>query len=168
MRGLDAWLDPILSDSVLSLTNEHRENLRSVVRFGSTTEFIKYDTDVDVLLLFDELPHRRSRHHLLDAWETETNKRLGALAEEGFNLSLSLLLRTVSEARWWSKIYLDMVDHSVVYLDRSGEFRRIREGMSRWMKTHHARKESYHGLPVWRYPLDQADVDLLELSRVTH
>lgn len=162
MSGLEEWLDPVLTDAVSALVQEHSSNLRSVVRFGSTTEFIKYDTDVDMLLIFEKLPHRRERHELLASWERETNERLGALSRLGFNLSLSVLPRTLEEARWWSKIYLDMVEHSTVYFDRMSDFKRIRRRMAEWIKTNQATKKPVHGLPVWTYPLENTHVDLFE------
>ncbi len=165
MSGLEQWIDPIFSESIASLRAKHDENLLSVVRYGSTTEFIKYETDVDLLLVFRKLPHRRERHTFVSDWEDLVNSRLMLLKSEGFQLQLSPMLRSLEEARRWSKIYLDMTDHSVIYFDAGNTFRRILAGMDSWIKQHAASKQLVNGMPVWKYPIVETEVDLLDRVR---
>jgi hypothetical protein len=164
MGGLDSWLEPILQESMTILLRDHGENLLSVVRFGSTTQFIKYETDVDILLIFRDLPHRRQRHDHLQAWEDATNLRFSSALPQGFDLVLSPQMRSCEEAKSWSKLYLDMAENCSVVYDPKGIFAQILEQTRHWMRIHSARKTWLNGLPVWRYPLEATgavfDLDL--------
>ena len=162
MSGLDQWLDPILKATLPILLREQGSNLLSVVRFGSTTQFIKYNTDVDMLLIFDSLPERRNRQDVIRMWEQQTNERLAQLEHDGFQLQVSPLLRTLHEAKHWSKIYLDMIQHHATVYDPLGVFAGILAHMEQWVRIHCAQRVLINGLPVWRYPTEATGICFVE------
>ena len=162
MSGLDQWLDPILKVTLPILLREHGSNLLSVVRFGSTTQFIKYQTDVDMLLIFGSLPHRRKRHDVARTWEDQTNEKLAQLKSCGFEMQVSPQLRTLHEAKHWSKIYLDMIDHHSIVYDPLGVFSGILAQVDQWVQAHDAHRVVVNGLPVWRYSTEATGVCFVE------
>jgi hypothetical protein len=158
MNDPNTWLDKIFKESLPTLLRDQESNLVSVVRFGSTTQFIKYSTDVDVLLIFRELPHRRERHALVELWENEINSQLLLVSLRGFDMRLSLQLRTLREAKHWSKIYLDMTEHCSIVHDPAGLFAGILEQMKCWIENHGAQKNHFNGMPIWTYPMGPTSV----------
>jgi predicted nucleotidyltransferase len=133
------------------------EQLISVVQFGSTIrrDVLKTESDVDLLLIFESLPHRRDRHEIFESWEFSTQRSLSEFQKKGLSLHLSAQFKTREEAKQWSKIYLDMIYFHSILIDKDDFFLTILQKMKVWTQKNNACRLRMGDLWYWKYDATQ-------------
>jgi predicted nucleotidyltransferase len=87
---------------------------------------MRRDSDIDLLIVVDELPKSRlRRQELFEEVEALIEGDLKRLWAEGLYITFSPLMKTVEEARKLSPLYLDMVDDAIILFDREGFFKEV-------------------------------------------
>lgn len=116
--------------------------LRVVIHFGSTVRRpLKYETDVDLLVIFDRLPDgaiARSAH--IEPAEVELAATLGRTLPPDYHIEPSVKLKTAAQFEAFSLLYLDMVECSRILFDVRGDARRILDKTAEWIKKSGARR----------------------------
>lgn len=141
MDGTDKTVDDIfekmIASFVAALQADHGDNLRAVVHFGSTVQRpIKRDTDVDLLLVFRTVPSGRGPRMLMtSAAEGLVAADQSSLRSHGYHIELSPLIKSEEEFRRFSLLYLDMVDHSRLLVDKDGLARDILDKTAAWIRA---------------------------------
>ncbi|MEM2156118.1 MAG: nucleotidyltransferase domain-containing protein [Candidatus Jordarchaeales archaeon] len=103
-----------------------RFNLVSVVVFGSVARGdFRSDSDVDVLIVADNLPDRYERFKIFDDVEKCLEDDLNELRRAGFSAFINPIIKSVEEASRVSPLYLDMVEDAVILYDRNGFFGKV-------------------------------------------
>lgn len=98
--------------------------LVSLVVFGSVGRGTpRWDSDIDLLVVADPLPHGRLRR-AEEFSEVEESMRDAFLAarQSGLETRLSPVFKTPDEVRRGSPLFLDMLDDAIVLFDRDGFF----------------------------------------------
>ncbi len=110
-----------LLDALIRL---YGDNLVSLVIYGSVARGNpRMDSDIDMLVVFEELPRPISeRIRLFERAEDEIQPLLDELMERGYAIALSPLIKTRDEARMFSPIYLDMTEDAVIVYDKDSFF----------------------------------------------
>ena len=110
-----------LLDALIRL---YGDNLVSLVIYGSVARGNpRVDSDIDMLVVFEELPRPISeRIRLFERAEDEVQPLLDELMERGYAIALSPLIKTRDEARRFSPIYLDMTEDAVIVYDKDSFF----------------------------------------------
>ena len=104
-----------------------RDDLISVVVYGSVARgTARKDSDIDVLIVVEELP--RSRFERLSMYmkaEENLDPLLNELLNRGYAVTISPILKTKREAERISPLYLDMVEDAIIVYDKNGFFEEI-------------------------------------------
>jgi predicted nucleotidyltransferase len=102
------------------------ERLISFAVFGSVgRRVMRPDSDIDFLLVVDPLPRGRLRRvDEFEAVEREMKSQLEEARSNGIFTSLSPVIKTPSEVRSGSPLFLDMVEDVRILYDRDQFFRR--------------------------------------------
>lgn len=113
------------------------EALVSVVLFGSVARGeANRDSDVDLLLIVEGLPHGRfARMARLEGVAGELEEEREGLWRRGIHTDFSVLALTPEEARKTRPIYLDVVEDAVLLRDRDNFFAGILERLRERMKA---------------------------------
>lgn len=121
----------IAQEAVELLAARHGDGLVSAVLYGSVARReAGPGSDIDLLLVFRELPQRRGdRFRIFHDVLLALQARIDELFVEGIAFDWSPLLLTVDEARQHSPLYLDMTLEARLLLDRSGFFAGVLDGM---------------------------------------
>ncbi len=82
------------------------------------------DSDIDMLVIFEELPKPMSdRIKMFERAEDEVQSLLDELLDRGYAITLSPpLIKTREEAKRFSPLYLDMTEDAVIVYDKDGFF----------------------------------------------
>ena len=118
VAAVDVWL-------------QNGERLVSIVLFGSVARGqARPESDVDLLVVAEGLPRSLAdrRRPLLEAWERVRGTRDLPYIE------WNLIIKTPSEARGRSPLYLDLVEDAILILDRHGFFEGVLSGMRARMR----------------------------------
>ena len=112
-------------------SKRYGRGLASLVVFGSVARGqAGDDSDVDCLIICDELPRGRMRRvRGFSAVEEDLAPVLAALAGRGIFTEVMPVLKTVEEALQRSPLFLDMVHDALILHDRQGFFRGVLAGM---------------------------------------
>jgi uncharacterized protein len=115
-----SFLEP-LRDHTLQL---YGDRLISLVVFGSVGRgSMRPDSDIDVLIISDPLPHGRLRRvEEFGSVESEMDALFRRGTASGVNTRISPVFKTPQEAKRGSALFLDMVDDACVLFDRGGFF----------------------------------------------
>ena len=129
-RGLEGLREPYRS-LIARLVNELKKRfggkLVSVVIYGSIArgDYSK-DSDIDVLIIVEELPGSKLRRQkLFLEVEESLSGIMESLEKEGYHIDFSPVLKTVREASHISPLYLDMVEDAIIVYDKNGFFEKI-------------------------------------------
>lgn len=119
--GFDLVLDA-LADAALA---SYGRRLVSIVVYGSVGRGTpRHDSDVDVLVVAEDLPKGRlARMKEFGAVERRLDPLLVDLKSRGLHTSLSPVFKTPEEVLRGSLLFLDIVDDGLILYDR-GEFMR--------------------------------------------
>jgi predicted nucleotidyltransferase len=128
---------PLLNDVVPLLKKQFGKNLLAAVLYGSVASgAARRDSDIDVCLIFRELPqsmYERTRYVLPVKEKLRQQESYRKLYGQGYYPELSLLEFTADEIEDTPEVFLDMVDARTILLD-DGTFRRKMGKLRRRMK----------------------------------
>ncbi len=109
------------------------DKLISVVVYGSVARGeARRDSDIDLLIVIEELP--KSRFERLSIYmkaEEKLNQLLDKLLDEGYAITISPILKSRKEAEIISPLYLDMVEDAVIVYDKNQFFENILKKLRR-------------------------------------
>ncbi len=116
--------EDLLQRLLSAIQRHYRDRLVTVAVFGSVGRGVmRHDSDVDLLIIADGLPHgRMNRMAEFAAVESSLGEILGELRRMGIDTTLSPVLKTPEEARAGSPLFLDMVEDARLLYDRDGFF----------------------------------------------
>jgi predicted nucleotidyltransferase len=97
-------------------------NLISVVVFGSVARGeAGKESDVDLLVVADNLPDRYERFKLFDKAEEKLESKKKELRKDGYQIFFSPIIKSKEEAEFLTPLYLDLVEDAVILKDE-GDF----------------------------------------------
>lgn len=152
----------ILKKWVQSPNVSANKNIIGVVQFGSTTRgILKHQTDVDLLVFFDELPQNKmDRSLLVDKIQEPLEKELKKIS--GYEIYPSVLAKAKLQCDKVAPIYLDMTEHSKILFDPENFVSSILEKTRNWIKRHGSYK--VHRGNLWYWILDPTEPNKKPLS----
>ena len=156
----------IMIDSFLQrLLEEFGENLVSVVLYGSVARGnFRPDSDIDLLLVFKELPPRRfACYNLIHPLLQEVERSASQYGEGEQHHRFSTILKTQEEARYTSRYYIDMTTDAVLLYDRDGFFGSVLDQLRARMKELGSRKIYIGERWYWDWKPDYRLGELIEL-----
>jgi predicted nucleotidyltransferase len=120
--SLGEYVRQLLDDLVAAATAHYGNRLVSVVVFGSMGRGTpRADSDLDVLIVADDLPRgRMARVEDFAAVEARLHERLGVGQRAGFSTECSPVFKTREEVLAGSPLFLDMVEDARILYDRDG------------------------------------------------
>lgn len=114
-----------LLDILLEETKSlYGDNLISFVVFGSVArETYRFNSDVDLLIIAENLPDGRMRRVAqFSTVEDKLESFIGTLKKIGIDTYISPVFKTPEEAEFGSLLFLDMVEDSHILYDRNEFF----------------------------------------------
>jgi len=155
-------LQQIILKEVKSL---YKDDLVSFVVFGSAARgTYRFDSDLDVLLIAENLPRGRiKRVTQFMAAEEKIEPSLRSLQKDGINTFISPVLKTPREAEMGSPLFLDMVEDALILYDRNGFFFKILERLRQRLKELGARRVWQGNAWYWILKPDYKPGDVIEL-----
>ncbi|WP_291998928.1 nucleotidyltransferase domain-containing protein [Caldivirga sp.] len=113
----------IVTELLRVLLELYGDNLVSFIVYGSVARgTARRDSDLDMLIIFEELPKSRfERIRIFERAEDEIQPLLDELMVRGYVVALSPILKTREEASRFTPLYLDMTEDAVIVYDK-GEF----------------------------------------------
>ena len=114
--------DALLADLVAACHRHYGERLVAVAVYGSVGRGTpRFDSDVDLLIVAEGLPHGRfPRVDDFLAVEEALAPRLQSAREAGLRPELSPIFKTRAELRRGTPLLLDMTEDAVILFDRDG------------------------------------------------
>ncbi len=101
-------------------------DLVSFVVYGSVARGnAKKDSDVDLLIIADNLPDRYERFRTFDKAEEKILEKIKELRKEGYYVFFSPVIKSREEAGLITPLYLDMVEDAVVLYDKDEFFTKV-------------------------------------------
>ncbi len=119
------------------------KNLVSVVLYGSLARGeVKKDSDIDLLIISENLPKERSRRQdMFMELEKESDEEIKRIYEKwGCYPYISPILKTREETRNLSPLYLDMVTDARILYDKDDFFKGILEKLRMELDSLNAKK----------------------------
>jgi predicted nucleotidyltransferase len=119
-----ATVQALISKLVERLKEEFGDNLVSVVLYGSVARGdYRPDSDIDLLLIFEELPRGQFARGDMVSWlEREVEREVPQRLEEGQYHVFTTILKTREEARRTAPYYLDMTTDALILYDEDHFF----------------------------------------------
>jgi len=106
-----------------------------IILFGS---YIKPETknpsDLDILIVADNLPDRYNRFKLFEKAEGYTRELIKELRKEGYHIFISPIIKSREEAERFSPLYLDLVEDAIILYDENGFFRKVLDRLKMRLK----------------------------------
>ena len=165
MKTVKKGLNSLLSELTIKLEKKLKENLISIVLFGSVArgEF-RRDSDIDLLIICKDLPYSISERIELFTQIEDSLVSLKRLEKRGYFLSLSPLLRTEKEANRISPLYLDMVTDAKILFDRNNFFHSIISRLKLKLKKYGSKKVKIGKLWYWDLKPDYKFGEVIEIE----
>jgi len=154
-------------DKVKARIIEHyKERLTTIAIFGSVAgDTFRPDSDIDILIIADELPKGRIKR--VQEFDEHIEKNLlddiYKLYKEGIPLRLSPLFKTPEEVRLGSPLFLDMTERVKILYDKKDFFKAYLEDLKEKLKKLGARKIFYKGGYYWELKPDYKYGEIIEL-----
>ncbi len=112
-----------------ALLRRFKDKLVSLVVYGSVARGeARPDSDVDLLIVIEDLPKSRLRRQdLFMEVEEELKPLIEELRAKGLNVDFTPILKTPDEASKITPLYLDMAEDAVIIYDKGGFFHQVLE-----------------------------------------
>lgn len=155
-------LNQILNKWVGSPIIQSDKSIIGIIQFGSTTKnIIKHQTDVDLLIIFNQLPQKKMERSLrIDPIHESLESELKKI--NGYELVPSIVVKSKDNCDMLSPIYLDMTENSNTLYDPEGVIKRLLERTHAWIKRHGSYKVQKGNL--WYWILDPKEPNKKALS----
>jgi len=167
-RGINYLSEPyreVVRRLLEELLKVFGEKLVSVVVYGSVARGeARRDSDIDVLIVIEDLP--KSRFERLSMYmkaEERLDDLLNKLLDEGYAVTISPILKTREEAMRVSPIYLDMVEDAIIVYDKEGFFEGILRRLRKKLKELGAERVWVGKKWYWRLKKDYKFGEVIEL-----
>ena len=140
------------------LPQEKQKDLVAIVQFGSTAHPpIRNETDVDLLLVFENLPsHRWERYELFTGFEKAVEQELAQLKPFDLQLTLSPLYKTRAEYFKWSGLYLDFEFAHKVIFEKGNAVEELLQKVKAWKSKNGAYRVQKGLKWYWVYSADRS------------
>ncbi|MEM4485563.1 MAG: nucleotidyltransferase domain-containing protein [Sulfolobales archaeon] len=147
----------------------------AIERFGSElVSFVVYgsvarceagrESDIDILIVLENPPKSRmKRQELFMLVEEGVEEEVERLRSQGYNVDFSPIIKSVSEARRVSPIYLDMVEDAVILYDRENFFTNILNNLREKLRELGAERVRCGRKWYWRFKRDYKFGEVIEL-----
>ncbi len=123
---------PALKYPYSELLNELLDSLKvyfdlvSFVVYGSVARGeAKKDSDIDLLIIADNLPDRYEMFKIFDKAEEAIFDKIKELRKDGYYIFLSPVIKSREDASLITPLYLDMVEDAVILYDKDEFFTNI-------------------------------------------
>ena len=167
-KGLEHVNEPyrtVIERLLNELLKVFRDDLISVVVYGSVARgTARRDSDIDVLIVVEELP--RSRFERLSIYmkaEENLDPLLNELLNRGYAVTISPILKTKREAERISPLYLDMVEDAIIVYDKNGFFEEILKRLRDKLRELGAERVWIGKKWYWRLKKDYKFGEVIEL-----
>jgi predicted nucleotidyltransferase len=155
-----------LQDKLLEESKSfYGDQLVSFVVFGSVArETYRYDSDIDLLIIAENLPKgRMKRVAQFSAVENRIAPFLESLKKEGINTYISAIFKTPQEAELGSPLFLDMVEDARVLYDKNAFFSQRLERLRNRLKELGAKRVWKGNIWHWVLKPDYQPGEVIEL-----
>ena len=155
-----------LQDKLLEETKSFYGNrLVSFVVFGSVArETYRYDSDIDILIIADNLPKgRMKRVTQFSAVEDRVEPFLESLKKEGIDTYISAVFKTPKEAELGSPLFLDMVEDARILYDKNEFFAKRLEKLRNRLRELGAKRVWKGNIWHWVLKPDYQPGEVIEL-----
>jgi hypothetical protein len=155
-----------LQDALLAgIESFYGKKLVSVVVFGSVArETFRFDSDLDILIIAEDLPRgRMKRVGQFAAIEQRIEPFLESLQKEGIHTYISPIFKTPEEAQQGSPLFLDMVEDASILYDRNGFFSKILDRLQKRLKALGAKRVWTGNVWHWVLKPDYKPGEVIEL-----
>jgi predicted nucleotidyltransferase len=141
------------------------EKLVSFVVFGSVArETYRFDSDMDILIIAEDLPRGRMRRvGQFAAIEQRIEPFLESLQKEGIHTYISPIFKTPEEAQRGSPLFFDMVEDASILYDQNGFFSKILDRLRNRLKELGAKRVWTGNVWHWVLKPDYRPGDVIEL-----
>ncbi len=149
-----------------ALLGVFRDKLWSLVVYGSVARGdYKRDSDIDLLLVIEDLPKSRlERVKLFLKAEEKLDEELDRLLGEGYAVTFSPVIKTPEEAEKVSPLYLDMVEDAIIVYDKKGFFERVLLKLKKRLKELNAERVKLGKKWYWRLKRDYKFGEVITLG----
>ncbi|MEM4966355.1 MAG: nucleotidyltransferase domain-containing protein, partial [Sulfolobales archaeon] len=121
-------------------------------------------SDIDILIVLENPPKSRmKRQELFMLVEEGVEEEVERLRSQGYNVDFSPIIKSVSEARRVSPIYLDMVEDAVILYDRENFFTNILNNLREKLRELGAERVRCGRKWYWRLKRDYKFGEVIEL-----
>lgn len=143
----------------------YQNKLISVVIFGSAgRETYRFDSDLDVLLIVNNLPRGRlNRIKQFMAIEEKLEPFLKELAQNGIHTYISPILKTPQEAETGSPLFLDMLEDAKILYDKDQFFAKILDQLRQKLAQLGSKRIWVGNAWYWVLKPDYQPGDIIEL-----
>ena len=147
------------------IRSHYGKGLVSVV-FGSVARKTQtFESDLDMLIIADQLPQGRGKRigefEIIDEKIEPFLKLLRN--EEGINTYISAIIKSPEEAEKGSPLFLDMVEDSRMLFDRNGFFKGVLERLRERLRKSGAKRIWRGNAWYWDLKPDYKPGDVIEL-----
>jgi predicted nucleotidyltransferase len=155
-----------LQDKLLEETKSfYGDRLVSFVVFGSVArETYRYDSDIDLLIIAENLPNgRMKRVAQFSAVEDRIAPFLDSLKKKGIDTYISAIFKTPREAEWGSPLFLDMVEDARILYDKKAFFAKRLERLRKRLEELGAKRVWKGNIWHWVLKPDYRPGEVIEL-----
>jgi len=155
-----------LQDKILEETKSfYGDQLVSFVVYGSVArETFRYDSDIDLLIIAENLPKgRMKRADQFSLVEDRIEPYLKSLKKQGINTFISAVFKTPHEAELGSPLFLDMVEDARILYDKNKFFSKRLERLGKRLKELGAKRVWKGNIWHWVLKPDYNPGEVIEL-----
>lgn len=165
MAILKKLTDKLLHELTGSCKKHYGGNLISIVVYGSVARYVHtYYSDIDILLIVDNLPDgRMSRMNDFAEIENELSAELTDARNNGWHVDLSPIIRKPDEINAGGYLYLDMVDDALILHDQNNFFAEYLNNLRNRLHEYGAEKKRWKGGYYWEIKPDLKPEEVINL-----
>ncbi len=142
-----------------------RFDLISFVVYGSVARNeAGKESDIDILIIVEDLRDRYEALKLFDGAEKEVEEIVNNAEKQGYRVFFSPIIKGREEAAKMSPLYLDMVEDAVILYDRDDFFKSILERLRRRLKELGAERVRVGKKWYWRLKKDYVFGEVIEIE----